>query len=75
MTPHSQSDHDGLRHRETTRNGGGNPEDEQPGTDLDLDAIRQRAATLASAGQSIIAQALSNDSTQFLESVRQKGGQ
>jgi|APTNR8051073442_1049403.scaffolds.fasta_scaffold49184_1 hypothetical protein len=74
MTPNPPSDHDGLRHREANQGGGGSaPGDDQPGTDLD--EIRQRAATVASAGQSIIAQALSNDSTQFLESVRQKGGQ
>jgi hypothetical protein len=74
MTTNPPSDHDGLRHREATRGGGGS----EPGEDqtaAELDAIRQRAAPLVAAGPSIIAQALSNDSMRFLESVRQQGGQ
>jgi hypothetical protein len=74
MPTNPPSDHDGLRHREATRGGGGSdPGDDQPGADLD--AIRQRAASVASTGQAIIAHALSDDSMRFLESVRQQGGQ
>lgn len=67
--------HDGLRHREAAQGGGGSgePDGDQPGAGVD--EIRQRAAAIASASQSIVAQALSSDSTQFLQNVRQRGGE
>ncbi len=69
MPTNPPSDHDGLRHEEVTRGGGGSDKGETTSR-ADLDAIRQRAASVAIHGQAIIAMPCRTTPCDSSESVR-----
>jgi len=75
MNESRNRDEGGLRHRESTTPPTSSTPEESESEDTALAEARERATAISDAAQSIVAAALSDDSTQFLRDVHQKGGE